>query len=379
MSGLPPQIEADLGSRATAAGRTQLEFEDNLLLPALYGERDQHLDRIERQLGVSLIPRGNRLSIAGPASATELSRLVLTRLYERLKRGQDIDTASVDAAIRLGAGRDRRQDPGAVARRHRVPHAQAAHRAALGGTGALCQGDARARAGVRPRPRRHRENLSRGRRRDRSVDDRQGRADHSVATGGRGRRAARFSARRSAREGRPLSAADLRRAERHAAGRPARKAPCQRRDRGGADRVHARPHAGARLRDPRRGAEHDAGADEDVPDPARRGLAHGRDRRSDPGRSAARHPLRARRRAGSAARRRGYRRRPVHREGCRAAPAGGAHRRRLRGARPRPPRRRGAGGERQSHRAFRWTGCRAARVVAEPSAVAADAHSSLPP
>ena len=35
--------------------------------------------------------------------------------------------------------------------------------------------------------------------------------------------------------------------------------------------------------------------------------------------------------------------RPVHREGCRAPQAGGAHRRRLRGARPRPSRRRGAG------------------------------------
>jgi phosphate starvation-inducible PhoH-like protein len=97
MSAAPPQIEADPG----AAGRTQLEFDDNLLLPALYGERDQHLDRIERQLGVSLIPRGNRLAIAGPASATEVSRLALTRLYDRLKRGQDIDTAAVDAAIRL--------------------------------------------------------------------------------------------------------------------------------------------------------------------------------------------------------------------------------------------------------------------------------------
>ena len=97
MSAPSPQIEADIG----AAGRAQIEFEDNLLLPVLYGERDQHLDRIERQLGVSLIPRGNRLSIAGPASATEVARLVLTRLYDRLKRGQDIDTASVDAAIRL--------------------------------------------------------------------------------------------------------------------------------------------------------------------------------------------------------------------------------------------------------------------------------------
>jgi phosphate starvation-inducible protein PhoH and related proteins len=97
MSGLPPGIAAEIA----AAGRSQLEFDDNLLLPALYGERDQHLDRIERQLGVSLVPRGNRLSIAGPASATEVARLALSRLYDRLKRGNEIDTASVEAAMRL--------------------------------------------------------------------------------------------------------------------------------------------------------------------------------------------------------------------------------------------------------------------------------------
>jgi phosphate starvation-inducible PhoH-like protein len=97
MSALPPAIAAEIA----AAGRSQLEFDDNLLLPALYGERDQHLDRIERQLGVSLVPRGNRLSIAGPASATEVARLALSRLYDRLKRGNEIDTASVEAAMRL--------------------------------------------------------------------------------------------------------------------------------------------------------------------------------------------------------------------------------------------------------------------------------------
>src|SRR5215469_1945201 len=84
-----------------AAGRTQLEFDDNLLLPALYGERDQHLDRFERQLGVSLVTRGNRLAISGPPSATEAAQLALSRLYDRLKRGQDIDLPAVEAAIRL--------------------------------------------------------------------------------------------------------------------------------------------------------------------------------------------------------------------------------------------------------------------------------------
>ena len=51
-----PGVAGPPEENLAAAGRTQLEFDDNLLLPALYGERDQHLDRIERQLGVSLVP-----------------------------------------------------------------------------------------------------------------------------------------------------------------------------------------------------------------------------------------------------------------------------------------------------------------------------------
>jgi phosphate starvation-inducible protein PhoH and related proteins len=88
---LTPQEEA----------QSQLEFDDNLLLPALYGERDQHLDRVERQLGVSVVTRGNKLAISGPPSATEAAHLALSRLYDRLKRGHDIDLPAVEAAIRL--------------------------------------------------------------------------------------------------------------------------------------------------------------------------------------------------------------------------------------------------------------------------------------
>lgn len=82
-------------------GRAQLEFDDNLLLPLLYGDRDQHLDRIERQLGVSVATRGNRLAISGPASATETAYLALSQLYDRLKRGQEVDLPAVEAAVRV--------------------------------------------------------------------------------------------------------------------------------------------------------------------------------------------------------------------------------------------------------------------------------------
>ena len=123
MSGVPREIVSD----AAAAGRSQIEFDDNLLLPLLYGERDQHLDRIERQLGVSLVPRGNRVAIAGPASATEIARLALSRLYDRLKRGQEIDLAAVEAALRLAQAETEdkslslwREDAGFRTRKRRI-------------------------------------------------------------------------------------------------------------------------------------------------------------------------------------------------------------------------------------------------------------------
>ncbi|MGC2203578.1 MAG: PhoH family protein [Stellaceae bacterium] len=96
MTSLSPDTAGDL-----VEGRTHLEFDDNLLLPLLYGQRDQHLERIEQQLGVSVITRGNRLAISGPASATEVAHLALQQLYNRLKRGQEVDLPSVEAAMRL--------------------------------------------------------------------------------------------------------------------------------------------------------------------------------------------------------------------------------------------------------------------------------------
>jgi phosphate starvation-inducible protein PhoH and related proteins len=80
--------------------RLQMQFDDNSLLPQLYGERDSHLDRIERELGVSLISRGNRLAISGPHASADVARNALASLYERLKRGLEVDAAAVDAALK---------------------------------------------------------------------------------------------------------------------------------------------------------------------------------------------------------------------------------------------------------------------------------------
>jgi phosphate starvation-inducible PhoH-like protein len=82
----------------------RLQFEDNRLLPRLYGQHDQHLARIEQQLGVELTQRGNQLAIYGPAAEAETARGAITALYRRLKKGMDVDVHEVDAALRLAAG-----------------------------------------------------------------------------------------------------------------------------------------------------------------------------------------------------------------------------------------------------------------------------------
>ncbi len=95
--------------------RIEVGFDDNRLVPLLYGEHDSHLARIEHQLGVSLASRGNRLTIRGPQDASETAQTVLASLWERLQRGLTVGAAEVDAAVRMahqpdGPGGERLRD-----------------------------------------------------------------------------------------------------------------------------------------------------------------------------------------------------------------------------------------------------------------------------
>ncbi len=86
---------------AAAEQPVLLQFDDNNLLPPLYGAHDQHLARLEAQLGVRLAARGNRVSISGPADAVQAAELALTALYERLRKGLEVADGEVDAAVRM--------------------------------------------------------------------------------------------------------------------------------------------------------------------------------------------------------------------------------------------------------------------------------------
>lgn len=83
------------------ARRIDVQFDDNRLLPMLYGEHDRHLARIEALLGVSLSSRGNTLIVAGPSDAADAARSALNALYARLSRGLPVGPGEVDAAVRM--------------------------------------------------------------------------------------------------------------------------------------------------------------------------------------------------------------------------------------------------------------------------------------
>ncbi len=92
-------VPAQAGDRA----RLEILFDRPQLLGRLFGEYDQNLVAIENRLGVYVSARGNRVQIEGEAQNTARAREVLTGLYNRIAKGEDVDAGMVDAVIQMSA------------------------------------------------------------------------------------------------------------------------------------------------------------------------------------------------------------------------------------------------------------------------------------
>ncbi|MGB0570241.1 MAG: PhoH family protein [Paracoccaceae bacterium] len=90
----------------TNAGQTALVFPDNRLMIELCGEFDKNLVKIEKQLDVQIIRRGNQLDIFGPNEAASEAHGVLSNLYERLENGKSVEFADIDRALRMNPEND---------------------------------------------------------------------------------------------------------------------------------------------------------------------------------------------------------------------------------------------------------------------------------
>lgn len=98
---------------STDAAR-RVQFDDNTLLPALFGAHDEHLVQIERLLDVTLRYRGNQLEISGPPASREIAEKAIASLYARLKEGSEVTQSEVQAAVRMAAAPARGRDDGAT-------------------------------------------------------------------------------------------------------------------------------------------------------------------------------------------------------------------------------------------------------------------------
>ncbi|MGD9810960.1 MAG: PhoH family protein [Sphingobium sp.] len=92
-------VQAEAGERA----RLELTFDKPHLLGTVFGQYDQNLVAIENRLGVYIGARGNRLQIEGEAEAAARARDVIMGLYNRVAKGQEIDSGAVEAVIAMSA------------------------------------------------------------------------------------------------------------------------------------------------------------------------------------------------------------------------------------------------------------------------------------
>ncbi|MCB9979323.1 MAG: PhoH family protein [Rhodospirillales bacterium] len=92
-----------MGTTTQAEGRAtkSLMFDDNTLLPQLYGGHNAHLNKIEQDLSISIANRGNHLTLEGEKDSVEMAESILMKLWNRVQAGADIGPQEIDAALRF--------------------------------------------------------------------------------------------------------------------------------------------------------------------------------------------------------------------------------------------------------------------------------------
>ncbi len=83
----------------------ELHFEDNDLLPELYGAQNIHLNTIEKHLDVALSAKGNVVTIAGDSHNTNMARDVFDALWDRLLNKLEVTVSDVEGAIRIATSK----------------------------------------------------------------------------------------------------------------------------------------------------------------------------------------------------------------------------------------------------------------------------------
>jgi len=96
----------DDGKGASDLVHVAVVFDNNHRARTLFGQYDEHLAIIERDLHLEAVARGNEVNLRGSPTATAQARRVLDALYARIEGGEDIAPGDVEGAIRQAAAAD---------------------------------------------------------------------------------------------------------------------------------------------------------------------------------------------------------------------------------------------------------------------------------
>ena len=91
----PPKTPAPTPA---GAALTSLEFDDNQLLPLLYGHHNSNLAHIEQELDVRLDSFGNIIQISGSHDNIAIAKAVLEALYQRLSKASQMQASQTRAS-----------------------------------------------------------------------------------------------------------------------------------------------------------------------------------------------------------------------------------------------------------------------------------------
>lgn len=92
-----PEDRRDRARRA----RVEVEFDQEAVLGALFGEFDSNLVQIENRLGIYIGARGNKVIIEGAEDDVARARDVLLKLHDKLLAGEEMDAGAIEALIAM--------------------------------------------------------------------------------------------------------------------------------------------------------------------------------------------------------------------------------------------------------------------------------------
>ena len=86
-----------------------ISFEDNLILPVIYGRNDENLKMLENNFNISILSRGNFLRIQGNQNNVELAIAILEKIYEQAVKNRSLSLGEINAIINIFKNQDMEQ------------------------------------------------------------------------------------------------------------------------------------------------------------------------------------------------------------------------------------------------------------------------------